>query len=217
MKLFVDFDDVIFNAKKFKADLIRTFRRYGVTRTDFENSYYIYPKKAQARGRYYNPKDQIKVLKKRNQIDSVALGKDIDALMKDLTEYVFPDVYAFIELFSREDLFLLTYGHEKFQRAKIRGARVGKYFKKILLSKDDKINIIRAVSRQYAFRSDEVIVFIDDRPEQIEKVETVRKSIVTFRMCRPEGRYSDLLCRAMDYEVKSLKEAAEIIKKEGLK
>jgi hypothetical protein len=217
MKIFIDFDDVIFNAKKFKEDLIRVFMKYGVTRHDFENSYYTYPKIAQEEGKYYYPKDQIRVLKKRNTIDGKKLGEDIDKMMKDLRPYVFPDVYDFISNFSKKDLFLLTYGHEKFQLAKIRGAQVRPYFRKTMISKDNKINIIRQTMKEYNFSPQELVVFIDDRPEQLERTEKVKKSIVTFRMCRPEGRYSNLICVDKDWEVKNFKEIAKIIKREGMK
>lgn len=215
MKIFVDFDDVIFNAKRFKEDLIHVFIKHGITRHEFENSYYTYPKAAQEMGKYYNPKDQIRVLKKRNSIDHKKLGKDIDKLMKDLKPYVFSDVYKFLENFRKKDLFLITYGHEKFQLAKIRGAEIGRHFRRILISKDNKINIIREASKKYKFSPKESVLLIDDRPEQLERTEKARKSVVTFRMCRPEGRYSDLICLDKDYEVKSLREALKIIKKKN--
>lgn len=216
MKIFVDFDDVIFNAKKFKEDLIRVFVRHGITRHEFENSYYTFQKKAQLEGKYYDPKKQIEVLRRRNNIDHLELDRDLDAFMADLGKYVFPDACKFLESYKKKDLYLITYGHVKFQQAKIRGSGLRKYFRRVVISKDDKINIIKKTISRDNFSRGERVILIDDRPEQIEKVEAVRKSVVTFHMCRPEGRYSDLICTAMDYEVKSLKEAAEIIKKEGM-
>ena len=217
MKIFVDFDDVIFNAKKFKQDFIRVFRRNGITRSEFENSYYTFQKKAQMEGRYYDPKKQIEVLRRRNSIDHAKLGREVDAFMADLEKYVFRDVSNFLENFQKKDLYLISYGHEKFQRAKIKGSGIGKFFKKIIISKNQKINIIKEIIRKDNFSSEESVILIDDRPEQLEQTEKKRKSVVTFHMCRPEGRYSDLICVAMDYEVKNLKEADRIIKKEGMK
>lgn len=217
MKIFVDFDDVVFNAKRFKEDLIHVFMRHGVTRRDFENSYYTYSKKAQEIGKYYNPKEQIEVLRKRNKIDRGKLRRDIDKFMKNLKPYVFLDVYDFLKIFSKKDLFLITYGHEKFQLAKIRGAKISRFFRKIMISKDNKINIIREASKKYKFSPKESVLLIDDRPEQLERTEKTRKSVVTFHMCRPEGRYSDLICIDKDYEVKNIKEVAEIIIKEEMK
>lgn len=217
MKIFIDFDDVIFNAKRFKEDFIKVFQNNGVTRAEFENSYYTYSKRAQEWGKYYDPKNQIRVLRRRNQIDHEKLEKDLDLFLADLREYVFPDVYRFLESFPKKDLFLLTYGHVKFQKIKIKGAGVKKYFKKLLISKDNKINVIMETCKAYKFSPGEKIILIDDRPEQLERAERARKSVVTFHMCRPEGRYTNLICLDKDYEVNSLKETLGIIKGNNIK
>jgi len=215
MKIFIDFDDVLFNAKKFKKDLIGVFKKNGITRQEFDNSYYTFQKVAQVEGKYYDPKKQVKVLKKRFEIDTKKLEKDLDKFLKDLKKYVFPDVFDFLSNFSKKDLFLITYGHVRFQKKKIRNSGTNKFFKKILISKDNKINIVLETCKKYGFSPEkESIIIIDDRPEQIEKTEKIRKKIITFRMCRPEGRYSDLLCIDKDWEVKNLKEVSKIIKKE---
>lgn len=217
MKIFVDFDDVIFNAKKFKEDLIHVFMKNGVTRHEFENSYYTFQKKAQVEGKYYDPKKQVAVLRRRNIIDHKKLERDIDVFMSDLKKYVFPDVKEFLGNFKKNDLYLISYGHVKFQKTKIKGSLVRKYFRKVVISKDNKINIIRETAKKDNFLSRESVILIDDRPEQLEQTEKKKKSIVTFHMCRPEGRYSDLICLNRDYEVKNLKEVAKIIKDEEIK
>ncbi|HLN18696.1 MAG TPA: hypothetical protein VK255_00825 [Patescibacteria group bacterium] len=218
MKIFIDFDDVIFNAKRFKKDLIGVFSKNGITRQEFDNSYYTFQKKAQMEGRYYDPKNQIKVLKKRFKIDNKKLEKDLDVFLSDMKKYVFPDVYGFLSNFPKNDLFLITYGHVRFQKKKIRNSGINKFFRRTLVSKDNKINIVLESCRKYSFSPErEDILLIDDRPEQIEKTEAIRKKIRTFRMCRPEGRYSDLLCIDKDWEVKDLKEVQKIILQEKLK
>lgn len=218
MKIFIDFDDVIFNAKKFKKDLVAVFQKNGITRQEFENSYYTFQKKAQAEGKHFDPRLQAKVLKKRFEIDTKKLEKDLDRFLKNLKKYVFPDVSEFLSNFSKKDLFLITYGHARFQKKKIRNSEMGKFFRRTLISKDNKINIVMEACRKYDFSPmREDIIIIDDRPEQIEKTEKAQKKIRTFRMCRPEGRYSDLICLDKDWEVKNLKEILKVIKKEKLK
>jgi hypothetical protein len=213
MKIFVDFDDVIFNAKRFKEDLIRIFVKNGISRHEFENSYYTFQKKAQAEGKFYDPKKQIEVLRRKGQIDHEKLKKDIDGFMKDLSSYVFPDTYDFLKVFSKKDLFLMSYGHEKHQRNKIKGAKISKFFSKSFITRSNKIENILRLSKELNFKKNEKIILIDDRPEQIERAEQKMKKIVTFRMSRKEGRYSDLICLDKDYEVKNFKEALVIIQK----
>lgn len=218
MKIFIDFDDVIFNAKRFKKDLIDVFLKNGITRQEFDNSYYTFQKKAQVEGKFYDPKNQIKVLKKRFKINKEKLEKDLDYFLADMSKYIFPDVHDFLSCFPKKDLYLITYGHVRFQRKKIRNSGMSKYFKKILISKDHKVNIVLEECKKYGFSPEkEDILLIDDRPEQIEKTEEAKKKIKTFRMCRPQGRYSDLLCIDKDWEVKNLREIKKIIKQEKLK
>jgi FMN phosphatase YigB (HAD superfamily) len=213
MKIFIDFDDVMFNAKRFKNDLIKVFRKNGINRSEFENSYYAFAKKDQVRKIYYGPRKQINVLRRRGEIDRKKFTRDIDKFMEDLRGYVFPDCFGFISAFKKKDLYLITYGHEKFQLEKIKGARIKKFFKKVIISEKNKIDEILQTAKKEKFLLDENIVFIEDRPEQIEEAEKRKKSIKTFHMCRPEGRYSNLACKREDYEVKNLKEALNIVKK----
>lgn len=217
MKVFVDFDDVMFNAKRFKNDLIKIFFKNGITRSEFNNSYYTFIKKGQERGKYYDPKSQIRILRKSIQIDYKKLDLEFNGFMGNLERYVFPDVRHFLNDFAKKDLFLLTYGHAKFQKDKIKGAGIGKYFRETIISKDNKIDDILETIKKKKLSAKEDIIFIDDRPEQIEQAKRRKKKIVTFRMRRREGRYSDLICLRKDYEVKSLKETSSIIKNKNFK
>jgi len=214
MKIFIDFDDVIFHAKKFRRDLIGVFRKHGITNQEYENSYYSFKINSKRPGDYYDPKKQIKLLKKRFSIDNAALTKDIDIFLSDLSKYIFPDVYDFLQLFSKNDLFLITYGHPSFQRKKIRNSGIKKYFNKVIVCTGKKINTINEICDEYGISQlTEDVLLIDDHPEQIEMAEK-EKMIRTFHMCRREGRYSDLLCIDKDWEVKNLNEVLKIIKQE---
>lgn len=213
MKIFLDFDDVIFNAKKFKKDLVKIFLQNGISRSEFENSYYTFAKRAQEWGQYYDPKDQVKVLRRRDSINNKKLQKDIDDFMKDLSGYVFKDCYDFLRLFSRKDLYLITYGHVKFQKKKIKGSKIGRHFNKIIVSEGNKIDDIMRIIKEDEFSRDEDIVYIEDRPEQVEQAKKRTKRVRALHMCRPEGRYSDLACEYKDFEVKNFRETLKIIKK----
>lgn len=216
MKIFVDFDDVIFNAKRFKKDLIKVFLKNGISKSEFNNSYYTFQKRAQEFGQYYNPKKQVEVLRRKNKIDGKKLNRDLDDLLVDLRKYVFPDVENFLKKFYKKDLFLITYGHVVFQMKKIKRAGLQKKFNRVLITKDNKIDKIIKFSKEREFSPKEKIILIDDRPEQLEKAKKKSKSIITFRICRPEGRYSDLICMEKDWEVKNLRSVFGVLKREGL-
>lgn len=218
MKIFIDFDDVIFNAKKFRKDLIGIFGKHGITKQEFESSYYSFGKKEEMRGKYYDPRRQIKVLKKKYVVNNERLKKDLDAFLKDLRGYIFPDVRDFLDNFEKKNLFLITYGHAQFQKKKIVNSGMSRCFNKILICRGNKVDIINDVCKKRGITpGEEDILLIDDHPEQIAEAERVRRLIKTFHMCRPQGRFSDLICLEKDYEVRNLKEVLKIIKKEGMK
>lgn len=210
MKIFIDFDDVLFDAKKFRKDLKKIFLKNGVKRDQFEDTYYTFEKKGWETGRYYYPKDQIRRLKKDFKVNTQKLEKEIFRLLLDLRKYLFFDAGWFLRKFSKKDLFLITYGHKKFQKDKIVGSMIGKYFKKIIISKENKLLEIVRVMRVWGLKK-EGVIFIDDKPEHLKKIEKKAKSIKTIHMRRPQGRYSKDKCRHSDCEAKNLKQAYKII------
>jgi hypothetical protein len=216
MKIFIDFDDAIFNTKKFKHDLIGIFSRHGVTEGEFKDAYYTFSAKSQSQGRHYDLELQIKTLEKSKGIDGKKLKKDVDKFMNNLGTYLFPDVKNFLQKFPKKDLFILSYGQPKFQKSKIRGTGIEKFVSKIFITKRKKVNVILGLARKYAFPEKEAIILIDDHPDQFELSEKARGRIITFHLCRKEGRYRDLPCKKRDYAAKDLTVTARIIKKEKI-
>jgi FMN phosphatase YigB (HAD superfamily) len=162
---------------------------------------------------YYDPKNQALVLRRRGSINQKKLKEDLDKFMKDLSAYVFKDFYDFRKLFRKSDLYLITFGHPKFQAKKINSSGIGRYFKKVIISKKDKVDDIMRIMKEDKFSDSEEVVFIEDYPEQVEEAKKRSKRLKCFHMCRPEGRYSNLACRHMDFEVNNLKETLNILKK----
>lgn len=216
MKIFIDFDDVIFEAKKFKRDLVKIFETNGVAEKQFEETYFTFSKKDRAIGKYYDLKNQIKVLKKSIDFDQYKLEKEIGGFMQDLSGYVFSDCREFFETFPKIDLYLLSYGQPEFQAEKIDKAGIKKYFHKTLITKKDKIYAITDELRILKLPPEEKIIFIDDRPEQVEMVKLANDKIITFHLRRPQGKYRDMICENKDYEAENLKQILEIIKAKNL-
>ncbi len=216
MKIFIDFDDTIFNTKKFKHDLISIFLKHGVTLSDFENSYYAFQKPNKTKGLHYDPRAQIRALKKNNRGDGKKLEEEISVFLSKLETYVFGDVLKFLQMFPRRNLFILSYGHDVFQRKKIKGAGISGLVRRVFVNGNNKIELVMYLARKYAFSPKEDIILIDDRSEQLSRTKKTQQRVKTFHICRKEGRYSDLVCLEKDYSVKNLKEAARIIKKEKM-
>lgn len=201
MKIFIDFDDVLFNTKDFKEDLLNVFIKNGITKSQFKQSYW---------GRTYNLEKQIKAIENKYNVDADKLEKDIDNFLSDLGKYVFLDVHNFIESVGRENIFVASYGHKNFQEQKIKSSGLGNSFKKIVITHEAKSEIIRDLIDEEDL-DDETLYFLDDRISYIEEVKNIFPEIKTILMKRPEGRYDDKPNKDCDFVAKNLDEVKDIL------
>jgi FMN phosphatase YigB (HAD superfamily) len=202
MKIFIDFDDVLFNTKDFKNNLLDVFVNNGITKKQFKESCW---------GKTYNLKKQIEFIENNYDIDASKLEGDIEIFLKNLKGYVFTDVHGFIKDIGKENIFLISYGHKKFQEKKIKKSKLSNYFKRCVVTKD-KPKAIAEILKEESVQ-DENIYFLDDRAGYIEEVKKNIPEIKTILMKRPEGRYDDESDECCDHVAKNLREAEEIISK----
>ncbi len=182
MKIFIDFDDVLFNTKDFKKDLINIFIDNGVSEQQFiEESYWD--------GRY-NLKEQIISLEQKYKIDGQKLRKELKYFFEDLSKYVFKDVLPFVQKFKKENLFVISYGDKKIQTEKIRQAGIASYFQEIIIT-HNKVEAINKILNERKNIVKEKLYFLDDRTQYIMEVKKSLPKIITILITRPEGRYQD--------------------------
>lgn len=201
MKIFIDFDDVIFNTELLKKRLGKIFLKNGVSRELFKESY----QQLKKREKIYSPVKHLEFLVKHSHIDSRKVLIDLKKLMKNLKPHVFNEARTFLKHFPRNSLYLLSYGDLRFQRQKIKTAGVSKYFKRILITNDDKLKIIKKIVVGDNFGKKEKIVFIDDNPRHVKEVR--KKGIITFQIIKPHSK----LPRVADFSVKNFKEIEKIL------
>ncbi len=207
MKIFIDFDDVVFNTAAFKKELVKVFLRNGVSQKDFSLTYKDYPTVTRGGLKKYNPLKQISVLKRKLKISDSKIKKDLDKLLASSPKFVFRDAKPFLARFREKDLFLISYGETGFQRSKIVNCGLKRFFSKIIITDNLKSTEIGKIVK----RGGERFVFIDDRTTQIDAVKKKFPQAVTFFVKRKTGRFRDKRSKCVDYEVKSLREVAEII------
>lgn len=182
MKIFIDFDDVLFNTKQFREDLVDIFKRNGVAEEQYEEEKYW--------DRKYNLKKQIKSLGDKYGVDTDKLTKDTDNLFVDTRRYVFPDVKEFLEKAEKTSLFLISYGDQEIQWRKIEKARLGDKFQEIIIT-GDKVKAVEDVLKKYKDIKIRESYFIDDRSTYIDKMKNAFPEITTILIKRPEGRYNN--------------------------
>jgi hypothetical protein len=219
MKIILDFDDVIFNTRKFTDDYKKIFYDHGISEDIFEKCYRGRQSLKKGTRRPYDPQEHLVAIKALQSINVKGINKQIDRFIRQANKYIFPDAIEFLKKFNKNDLYLVSYGDgEKFQGAKIKSAKIGKYFRKIIILNRPKLYGIREVmgdaKRGVADKKkNEAIFFLDDRVELIEEVKRKYSSISTILMKRKEGRYDGKKDKYCDFEVKNLKEAAKLIEK----
>jgi FMN phosphatase YigB (HAD superfamily) len=211
MKIFIDFDDVIFNTKKYKNDFERLFEKHGISR-DLLKKYYADPDD-QFKAKTFNPWRQIERISKESNFDKGGLLIDIDNFIQDLSAYIFPDVFDFTLQFGAENLLVVSFGDGEFQAKKITGSGIRAQIKNIIVTQDLKSIAIEKIIEKENINPEEKMFFIDDRAGQIENVKKIFPEMNTFLLNRKEGRYGDEKNKYCDWEIHDLLEAQEIIKK----
>ncbi|MFA7209535.1 MAG: HAD hydrolase-like protein [Parcubacteria group bacterium] len=210
MKIFIDFDDVLFNTKKFKDDYLEVFAAYGISKEVFERFYYD----PQSVGgiKKYDPIRHIgRIFKKEKEIGK-NLEKSVMDFVSDTSRYVFPDVTGFLKKFRKEELFIVSYSLTDFQKAKISNSGIGDFFKAIEIGSELKEKAVAGlIDREGIDLSKENVYFIEDRISHIESVKRKYPVIRTILLKRKEGRYADGKNELCDFEVENLEQAEKII------
>jgi FMN phosphatase YigB (HAD superfamily) len=216
MKLFFDFDDVLFNTKKFKEDCYAIFKKKGVSRSFFDECYYDPLDTASIR--VYDVVKHIERICQKTNRDCSILEHAVAIFVADTKKYVFADVSDVLSGFHKKDLDILSFSKTNFQKAKINGSGITSFFNKITIINSLKGEEMAKIIKKEKLGSSEEVYFIDDRVEQIEDVKKRCPQVKTILCVRPEGRYRDRKNKHCDYRITSLREIKKIIrtnKKDG--
>jgi FMN phosphatase YigB (HAD superfamily) len=208
MKILIDFDDALFFTKAFKEDFIKIFKKFGVSDEQFHKSYKAYKTIKHKNISQYDPAKQIKILEDEAGIDGKALSKSLDNFLANTSRFVFKDVSPFLKSTKKENLYLISFGSARFQKMKMKGTKIMKYFKKVRVT--DKLKS-EAISGLLGKNKNVEFVFIDDRIDQIEPVKKAYPRCVTVLLRRKEGRYQHKKNGSADFEVKNLSEVNKIL------
>lgn len=212
MKIFIDFDDVLFNTRNFVADIKNIFERNGVSEEIFRKYYKdLELKKGEKTVRKYNPYKQIERIKAQG-FDMKEAEKEFSNIIRSAKNYLFRDSIKFLKEFKGDDLYVVSYGDKKFQEEKINNSGIAKYFKKIIIVDESKAVAIRKILKNKNIKKGEALIFIDDREKFLKDIKKSYPGMATFLMKRIEGRYNDERTNYCDFEVKSFDEILNIIR-----
>jgi len=214
VKIFIDFDDVLFDTRNFRADFQNIFSQFGIADDIYTRNYYNYPPNNQNFPEtIYILEEHLKKIGKIISFDEIALKRKIQNLLKDTRKYVFSDVESLLQNFSRKELFLISHGDPNFQKKKINNSGISHFFGVVKISRIFKSQEIKKIiNKSDCSRKKEKYLFLDDRVHYIEEVKKCLPEIITILIKRPEGRYWDQKNCYCNFTAKNLKKALRIIK-----
>jgi len=214
VKIIIDFDDVLFNTRDFRNDLRDIFLRSDITKQVFEKCYYGAAKINRRNLEKYDADKHIRAIEKHLGTKLPVVRRKIKRLLKNCGCYVFSDAIKFLKHFRNKKIriYLVSYTNTAFQQEKIACSGLGKYFKKVILTRGLKSEGINRLLRAKKIKRSELIYFLDDRAEQIKDVKKKHPYIKTIFVQRSEGRYRDKINKYCDFRIKNFEEAYPIIK-----
>ncbi len=204
-KIFVDFDDVLFNTRAFMDDLVAACAPLGVTPAQWHAAYRNRAGDVPGVHAPFTIARFAQILARAVGGDATALAQAMDdATMRDLRKYVFDDSVAFLQHFSREDMFILTYGDDAFQRARIDGCGLGALVAETFVTQSQKVEVLADYLDAHPTVAPAEVVYLDDRAVYFGPVKAQLPAVRTVLVMRPERRYDDAPTAACDVAVKDL-------------
>lgn len=210
MKIFIDFDDVLFNTEKFKIEYFRIFKSFGIPEKIFDECYYDPLRNSGIKE--YNPKNHIQRILEKTGSDFPLLEEKIIDFVSDTGAYIFPDVENFLKNFKKEDLFIVSFSLTRFQLSKIFNSGISDFFRKVEVVNDKKSRAVRFLIEEERLNMSESFYFLDDRVEHIGDVKRKFPFIKSILVRRPEGRYKEERNEYCDFQVENLDQVRVILK-----
>lgn len=191
MKIYVDFDRTLFDCDKFLEDLYSLINNYNIPKSLFKEC------QNQCKRRGFNPHIILSLVKEKYDFDD-KLIYEIDNLIGNTSEYLYPDAISFLEYLKKigYEIIILTKGNSDYQREKIFNAHLDSYYNKLMVTMKHK----GTLKIDY-----EDSVFIDDNPIEIQSILNKNPKMI-IRMERINSKYSDIDINVDMPIVKSLKE-----------
>ncbi len=160
MKLLLDFDDTIFDNRKFKAYFFKMLEDAGVP-SGKATVYYSADREVHE---VYSPQRFL-----NNLATQETLSKKPEAIYSEILEavpqFVNEPVVGLVKKLGKEHCYIISQGQEEYQADKINNSGVKSLFKEIIIVPSSKKEAIENICREFP---NEKIVFADDKPKFLE-------------------------------------------------
>lgn len=165
-----DFDDTLFDTKKLKGDIFKEIASHGVNRTLIKKTY------KECRSAYCLSK-HTQILKKHDLLIPKSIHKKVAGY--NFKSYLFPGIINDLEKLSKKNyLILLTKGDKKFQKTKIEGTNISKYFKEVHVTQKNKEEFFKKTKYPHP------IYFINDKESENKIIKKLFPKIIVDKKIR---------------------------------
>ena len=189
-KLYIDFDNTLFNTVKFNDNCSSFLEKYNISKEEQVKVFKDLNKDI------FDYKEILEAISKKYNIDKELLFNDYNEVLKG--NYIFDDTIEFLEYCKdKYDLRLLTWGNNEYQLEKIGCAKISKYFNELIITQKYKFDI------EIDYKNS---IFLDDNPRDLKGLMN-KNSYLVIRLCR--GKYKNYEKELEVISVNSLKEIIE--------
>jgi FMN phosphatase YigB (HAD superfamily) len=188
----------------FKQALQDRLSLFGVTTNQFNSNYRIIKEQLG----YYNYKEHLKLLAKDVKIDENDLLLNFNEVVSSANEFLYPDALNFLKKLKSipdAELYLLTFGQDEFQQAKVEASGIKPYFAEVADTIESKLVFFDQNENLQS------AIFLDNRGKTIDEIKTKYPKIITIWIKRTNTPYDDEGCERTDFQVDSLSEALKYI------
>lgn len=208
MKIFLDFDETLFDTQRFKKDLWDIFGRIGFSIGEIKKSYEIFVGAGNNTGFVNSPEAHLQFMQKQQAGKGDTGNRKLENfLSQDMSQYLYSDSINFFAGFRREDLAILSFGDDSFQRQKILKSGIESLVGGVFITQVEKSGVIDQLCKENI----QDVYFLDNTPVVVDEVKQSLPWVKTILVSRPEGRYHDAKTKWYDFEVQNLDEARRII------
>ena len=208
MKIFLDFDDTLFDTRAFAIGAQQLFSRYGISEERFWTSYHEIRKGFSTKGWAYSFERHLEKLRTELSGDAAVLAAALDAYLNDTSRFLFPDVLETLGFFKskRCSMYILSFGDADFQRKKVLGSGIGPYLDGILVTADDQ----GALLAEQGISDGEDMWFFDDKVAHVDDMKKAFPSVRTVLVRRVHKEHHDTVSGSCDHVVTDLTEARRL-------
>ena len=209
----MDFDDVLFNTRAFMRDLVEACAPFGVTPAQWHAAYRNRAGDVPGVHAPFTIARFAPILARAVGGDATALAQAMEeATMRDLQKYVFADSAAFLRHFPRDDVFILTYGDDAFQRARVAGCGLGALVAETFVTQTQKVEVLADYVDAHPTVTPAEMVYLDDRAVYFGPVKAQLPAVRTVLVMRPERRYDDAPTAVCDCAVRDLANPEAVVR-----